>query len=313
MKSPFDRRFANAQRMMAERDLDILIVNNRENLIYFTGLIQIECLALIIPRIGTPCAVTLWLDKDYVEEQTGIATYGYLFPKGSLVEKIIEKIEKFGFEKPRIGFERYFVGFAVYDALRKVFSEEYFANASDLFYQLRAIKDDQEIAFMREAGNFVVAGMEAAVRAVGAGVGELDVLAEAEYAMLKAGSGGSPFRPQVVSGMRALLTHPCASRKKIDNGEIVVIHIGATCEGYCAKICRTVAVGDVGQGRRQVYEILRNAQDAAIATLKPGVDANQVDAAAREIIRDGKILFRCNRLRCWSSTVRILSYHRARP
>ncbi|HEY3425087.1 MAG TPA: Xaa-Pro peptidase family protein [Negativicutes bacterium] len=286
MKSPFDKRFANAQKMMAEKDIDILIVNNRENLIYFTGLIQIECLALIIPRIGTPCAITLWLDKDYVAEQTGIDTYGYLFPKGSLVEQIIERLRKYSFKKPRIGFERYFVGFSVYDALRKVFSEENFVNAGDLFYQLRSIKDEQEIAFMREAGKFVVAGMAAAARAVGTGVCELDVLAEAEYAMLKAGSGGSPFRPQVVSGMRSLLTHPCASRKKIDNGEIVVIHLGATCEGYCAKICRTVAVGDVGQGRRQVYEILRNAQDAAIATLKPGVAVNQVDAAAREIIRE---------------------------
>lgn len=137
---------------------------------------------------------------------------------------------------------------AVYDALRQAFPEENFVGAADLFYRVRSIKEPEDVELIRRAAHAACRGMEAAIKAVRPGVTELDILAEAEYAMLKAGSGGSPFRPQIVSGERTLLTHPCASHKKIQPGEVVVIHLGATYEGYCAKMCRTVAVGDISPG-----------------------------------------------------------------
>lgn len=118
------------------------------------------------------------------------------------------------------------------------------------------------------------------------GITELDVLAEAEYVMLKAGSSGSSFRPQVVSVERTLLTHPCASSKKINENEIVVIHLGATYEGYCAKMCRTVAVGKISHGQEHVYNVLAKAQESALTALKPGVTANEVDAAARSVVKE---------------------------
>ena len=284
MSALVQQRIRKAQAMMPELGLDILFVNNRENLIYFTGLTQIECQAILIPREGEACTVTLWLDAGYVRGQTGLATYGYEFPRESLVSKCIERIKAFGYASPRIGFERYFVAFGVYDALRKEFSEANFSGAGDLFYRIRAIKDDVELQWMRQAGEIVAAGMKAAAKSVRAGVREIEVLAEAEYAMLKAGSDGSPFRPQVVSGERALLTHPCAGEKKIEAGEIVVIHLGAACHGYCAKMCRTAAVGEVAPGFHQVHELLLRAQCAAIQALRPGVSANEVDAAARAIV-----------------------------
>jgi Xaa-Pro aminopeptidase len=284
MASVYQKRIAKAQAMMSDSGLDVLFVNNRENLIYFTGLTEMECLAILIPREGEACAVTLWLDGAYVQQATGIPTYGYHFPRENLAEKCIERITKFGYPAPRLGFERYFVPFGVYDSLRRVFAENNFVAASDLFYRLRSLKDEQELQLMRRAAASVVAGIDAAARAVRVGVRELEVLAEAEYAMLKAGSDGSPFRPQVVSGKRSLLTHPCATNKAIQAGEVVAIHLGATCEGYCAKMCRTAAVGDVPPGPVEVYELLCRAQCAAIDGLRPGATSDGVDAAARKIV-----------------------------
>lgn len=278
------KRIEKAQAMMADFGIDVLFVNNRENLIYFTGLTEIECQAILIPREGEACTVTLWLDGAYVQHETGISTYGYHFPQETLAGKCIERIKEFGYPIPRIGFERYFVGFGVYDSLRQVFRETNFVGAGDLFYRLRAVKDESELQLMRRAGEIVVSGMKAAAQAVKAGVRELEVLAEAEYAMLKAGSDGSPFRPQVVSGKRALLTHPTASSKVIQTGEAVVIHLGASCSGYCAKMCRTVAVGNIPPGQAEVYEVLRRAQCAAIEALRPGATSSQVDAAARAVV-----------------------------
>ena len=280
----FENRFARVQKMMAAANLDLLLIVNRENLIYFTGVTQIECLAVLIPRTGEPCAVALWLDAGYVGEESGLPCYGYLFPKETLVTKVIERIRAYGLSKPRIGFERYFVDFAVYDGLRQVFSQDDFIGAGDLFYRLRAVKEPQEIESLRRAAAAVCQGMEAAVKAVHPGASELDVLAEAEYAMLKAGSWGSSFRPQVVSGDRALLAHPTASSKKMSPGEAVVIHLGATCEGYCAKMCRTVALGEIPQKQEEIYNLLLKAQEESIAALRPGAMSAEVDAAARKIV-----------------------------
>lgn len=285
MAARFFHRFQKIQALMGENNLDLLLVANRENLIYFTGLTQIECLAVLIPREGDPCAVTLWLDAEYVQQGSGLTTYGYLFPQESLGSKLVERIKAYGFRAPRIGFERYFVPYAVYEALRQSFPETHFVNAADLFYRVRAIKEPEEVEKIRQAAAAACRGMEAAIGAVKPGVTELDVLAEAEYAMLKAGSEGSPFRPQIVSGERTLLTHPCASHREVRSGEVVVIHLGATYEGYCAKVCRTVAIGDISPGQERVYSLLVEAQKKAIAALKPGARSWEVDAAAREVIR----------------------------
>jgi Xaa-Pro aminopeptidase len=271
---------------MIEADCDVLVVTNRENLIYFTGVTQIECLSVLIPREGEACAIALWLDADYVREHSGLTTHAYFFPKKSLGGTIVECIKAFGFSEPRIGFERYFVDFAVYDAIRGAFPEKNFKGVGELFYRLRSVKEPHEVALMRRAGKAACQGMEAAMRAVRPGVAELEVLAEAEYAMLKAGSWGSSFRPQVVSGDRTLLAHPTASDKVIRSGEVVVVHLGATCEGYCSKMARTAAVGDIPKVQSAVHSLLVRALERAETAMRPGATADEVDAAAREVVEE---------------------------
>ena len=77
---------------------------------------------------------------------------------------------------------------------------------------------------MRQAGKALAAGMRAAARAVRPGILETEVLAEAEYAMAKAGSMGSSFRMQVLTHSRQLALHPYASRTPIEDNGPVVIH-----------------------------------------------------------------------------------------
>ena len=284
MPARFAGRIAGAQRAMALTGLDILVVTNRENLIYFTGVTQIECMALLIPKEGDACAIVLWLDADYVRRHSGLTTHAYFFPRQTIGSVICDYARSFGYNDPRIGFERYFVDFAVYDALRMAFCERNFIGAGDLFYRLRSIKEPEELDLIRRASEAVCKGMDAAMKAVRPGAAELDVLAEAEYAMLRAGSGGSSFRPQVVSGERTLLAHPTASSKRIQEGEVVVVHLGATCEGYCAKMARTAAVGAISEGQADVHALLLRALERAETALRPGVTSGEVDAAARDVI-----------------------------
>lgn len=284
MAARFAARIERAQKAMATAGLDVLVVTNRENLIFFTGLTQIECLALIIPADGEPCAVALWLDADYVRENSRLKTQAYFFPRQTLGPAVCAQIRSFGHKSPRIGFERYFVEFAVYDALRAEFSELNFIGAGELFYKLRSVKDPEELKSIERASRAACQGMEAAIKALRPGATELDVLAEAEYAMLKAGSAGAPFRPQVVSGERTLLAHPTASSKQMIEGEAVVVHLGATCEGYCSKMARTAALGVIPNAQAEVHALVLRALERAEEALKPGVESGEVDAAAREVV-----------------------------
>lgn len=284
MTARFAHRIARAQEAMGEAGCDVLVVTNRENLIYFTGVTQIECLGILIPREGEACAVALWLDADHVRERSGLNTRAYHFPKQNLGSTMASCIRTFGLSEPRIGFERYFVDFSVYEALRGAFSGKDFIGTGELFYRLRAVKEPEELVLMRKASAAATEGMRAAMRAVRVGVTELEVLAEAEYAMLKAGSWGSPFRPQVVSGDRTLLAHPTASDKAIAAGEVVVVHLGATCEGYCSKTARTAAVGVIPEVQRDVHSLLVGALEQAERALRPGATAGEVDAPAREVV-----------------------------
>ena len=166
MPARFAGRIAGAQRAMAQAGLDILVVTNRENLIYFTGVTQIECLALLIPKEGEACAVALWLDADYVREHSGLTTRAYFFPRQTLGPTICDYARSFGYTDPRIGFERYFVDFAVYDALRAAFCERNFVGAGDLFYRLRSVKEPEELDLIRRACDAVCKGMDAAMKVV---------------------------------------------------------------------------------------------------------------------------------------------------
>jgi len=285
MAARFAHRIDRAQKAMTEAECDVLVVTNRENLIYFTGVTEMACLGLLIPRSGDACAIALWLDADYVRERSGLPIRPYHFPKHDLGSIMVACIRAFGFADPRIGFERYFVDFAVYEALRRAFPEENFKGVGELFYRLRAVKEPEEVALIRKAASAACRGMDAAMKALRPGITELEVLAEAEYAMMKAGSWGSSFRPQVVSGERTLLAHPTATEKIIGPNEVVVVHLGATCEGYCAKIARTAAIGDLPEAQKHTYRLLVRALERAETVLRPGATSGEVDAAAREVVK----------------------------
>lgn len=284
-KMVYEKRVKSLQSNMQAENLDVCLIVDRENLIYYAGIEQVECMALVVPKEGIAQGVTLWLDLPWVKENCALENVrGYRFPGKSLGDAIVEIIKEYGYEDPVIGFERYFVAFGVYDTLRKHFKEQRFRSAADIIYMQRAIKDQEEIEKIRQAAQAVSAGLKAALKVIKPGVREIDIAAEAEYAAMKAGSQGTPFRTQIVSGEKTLLTHPFSDTKEVKNGEIILIHIGARYKGYTAKLCRTVALGKIPEEQKKIYEILREAQDACISVMKPGVPVSQVDQAARKVV-----------------------------
>ena len=232
MKPHLSRRIRALQAEMAGAGLDAVVFADRENLIYYAGAVEIECMAAVIPSSGDPILCCLWLDAEYVRECSGAKNLlVYHFPSSNIGQTIVMAMQSLGLKAPRVGFHKYFVEFGIFDAIRKAFPEMEFRPAMDLTYRVRAIKDESELNYLQQASDFVAVGMEAAIAAVRPGITEVAVLAEADYAMRKAGSEGATFRMQVLTHAKQLQAHAYACNVVIENNQPVVLHLGASCMG----------------------------------------------------------------------------------
>jgi Xaa-Pro aminopeptidase len=149
---------------------------------------------------------------------------------------------------------------------------------------LRAVKDPQEIALMRKAGELTSIGMKAALEAVKPGVKEFEVAAEIEYAMRRRGAGPTAFESIVASGAYSAFPHGGCSDRVIRDGDFVVVDIGATFNYYCSDMTRTLVAGKPTAKQQQIYEVVAAAQSAAFKKIKAGIPIAEVDASARKVI-----------------------------
>jgi len=158
-------------------------------------------------------------------------------------------------------------------------------NASLLVERARMVKDEDELALIRNAVNLGAKLFDRALEVIRPGVKESDVAAEMEYAARRAGAEDMSFSTIIASGERSALPHGRASDKPIKAGGFVVCDFGVILAGYCSDQTRTVWVGSVSEDARVAYEAVLEAQLAAVAAVRPGVSVGEVDGAARKVLR----------------------------
>jgi Xaa-Pro aminopeptidase len=155
---------------------------------------------------------------------------------------------------------------------------------SDLVNGLRAVKSKAEVALIERALVATGAGYEAIQRTLRPGVGEREVQRAAEAAFVEAGGSGPAYNSIVGSGKNATVLHYMANNAECRAGELIVIDAGAAYEGYASDITRTYPVsGSFTKEQRRYYELVLEAQEAAIAAVKPGRSMHEVDGAARRV------------------------------
>lgn len=150
---------------------------------------------------------------------------------------------------------------------------------------LRTRKDAEELVRMRAAAALASQVWTEVLPLVRPGVRELELAAEIEYRMRRAGASGPAFETIVASGPRAALPHGRATAKPLQKNELVVFDWGAILHRYCSDLTRTVFLGRAPARVRKWYDAVRTAQQAACGMLRPGVAAEVVDAAARSVLR----------------------------
>jgi Xaa-Pro aminopeptidase len=158
-------------------------------------------------------------------------------------------------------------------------------DALSMVERFRMVKDEDEIGLLRSAVKLGAQIFERGLEVMRPGVREVDVAAEMELAARRAGADGMSFDTIIASGARSALPHGRASTQAIRPGAFVVCDFGVILSGYCSDQTRTVGVGKVPAGARRSYEAVREAQQAAIEVVRPGIAVGEVDVAARKVLK----------------------------
>ena len=169
-------------------------------------------------------------------------------------------------------------------ALQRLFPKASFAPAGPLMCRLREVKTEAELQAMHRAAIMIDEVYEDVVGQLYTGMTELDVSGLVLGAIRVRGSRPS-FPPLICFGPNAALPHHHTGDRALAPGDVVIIDIGCIVDGYASDITRTVSYCDpADKDARSIYELVFTAHTAARQQAKPGVTAESVDAAARDII-----------------------------
>lgn len=158
------------------------------------------------------------------------------------------------------------------------------ADGSDILRQLRSIKSAAELTKVRASQQIAEYSLQQTFDALRPGMTEHQVEAYLTWRLLENGSENGIFGIVAASGPNSALPHAVPSNRELQAGDFLLIDFGAIYEGYYSDISRTVAIGHATQKMEQIYQLVLDANCAAINALRPGLTGHQVDAVARDYI-----------------------------
>ena len=158
--------------------------------------------------------------------------------------------------------------------------------AQQLLDDLRASKDEEELAVMRHAQEITDGAFKAVLDFIRPGMTEREIAARLVYEMMRRGGEKVSFDPIVAAGPNGSRPHAVPGDQVVDTGMFITMDFGCTVDGYCSDMTRTVAMGEPTDEMEQVYATVLAAQRAGINAARAGATGREVDAAGRQVIAE---------------------------
>ncbi len=275
--SPYPSRRTSLSEWTNENELDAFLVTSETNLRYLTGLTG-EGLAII--STDQPVVVT---DRRYeVEAGDELADCEVIFAEQGHLQSVAERLDDRG--TYRVGFESQHLTYAGHQKLSELAAEVQLTPTEHVVEKRRAIKEAREIAFLRRAAQVIDEALQVILATLTVGVSEREVALQLREQISYAGGDDVSFDPVVAFAERSAAAHAVAGNRKLAPGDVVLLDAGAKVDGYCSDMTRTVTMGEPGEKFSEVYRVVQQAQQAALAVVAPDVPAAEVDAQARAVI-----------------------------
>jgi Xaa-Pro aminopeptidase len=262
------------EKLLAERELDRLLVTDLVNVRYLTGFTGTNGACVCGP--GMRFFLT---DFRYTERAASeVSGWESLTVAGDWLAAIAEHLTG------KVGFEDDHLSVRTLARLQEKLADGVEAvPAGGSVEQLRRVKDEGELSSIAAASELADEVWLWSIERGLAGRSERDVARAAEARIRELGADPS-FPAIVAAGPNGALPHAEPGEREIGRGELVVFDMGAKLDGYCSDGTRTYATGDPGEEARAVYEVVREAQQAALDAIRVGVEGEAVDTAARRVI-----------------------------
>lgn len=272
-------RIAALRERLAADDLAALVVTQAANVRYLTGYVGSNGTAVV----GRDGAVLITDSRYAVSARTQVRDARVEIGSRDLlgdVARIARELAGDG----AVGVEAEDVSLAWHERFTGRLDGAGVTPTRGLVEELRLVKDAGEIASMRRAAAVVDAALERVLDAGIVGRSERDVAFALHGAVLAEGGEGLSFDTIVAAGPRGALPHAVPGPEIIPADTLVVIDMGAVVDGYCSDMTRTVATGTLPAELDRIYAVCLEAQEAALAAVRPGITGAGLDAVARDAI-----------------------------
>jgi len=268
------RRLNVLREALSEKGLAGAAVFNPENIFYLVG---VSAGVLYVTDSGATIIVA---DIDYEETREKVS--GAEVVKTDFGELPAERLRKIIPEGRTIGYEEGYVNVGLYEDLRKDIALRPLQGTIE---KMREVKDADEISRIEEAQRVTERALQKTLGSISRDMSELEVAAEVEANMRRAGAEAFAFETLVASGPSAVYPHGKPAAKRIEEGSAVVIDVGSRVRGYCSDMTRTIFFGQPSAEFVKIYRAVLEAQTAALDFLRAGVTGRDVDAVARDVLR----------------------------
>jgi Xaa-Pro aminopeptidase len=259
--------------------MEAFLVSNPSNIFYLSGFSGHDSL-LLITRSG----VYIITDFRYEEEAQACANgFIVISDKAGLYEKAARIIKKDGIRG--IGFEAHHMTVRDKGLLSSTIKAK-LAATSGIIEKLRMIKEEQEIEKIKESAGIIKRVFKQISKDVKPGTSEKGIASRVDFLAGNLGSDKPSFNTIVLSGKRTSMPHGRPSGRSIMKGDTVMIDSGAQLNGYSSDLTRMLFMGRISKYINILYSIVKTAQQEAIAKIKPGIKASEIDRAARSYIYD---------------------------
>ncbi|MER1999579.1 MAG: Xaa-Pro peptidase family protein [Lysinibacillus sp.] len=274
------------QATLVENNIDMALITTPDNIFYFSKFDSEpheRLLALAVFKDAEPFIICPAMEVPDVKA-TGFPyeVVGHLDTENAwdIVATTITKrdvtLNSIAIEKAQLTVERY-------EVLQALYPTATFVRIDETVNNMRVIKSAAELEIMRRAAAMADFAIQVGIDALEEGKTEMDVLNEIESAV-KAKGYAMSFDTMVLFGEKSASPHGIPGDKKLEAGQMVLFDLGVIVDGYCSDITRTVAFKSFNTKQEEIYNAVLAANEAAIALVRPGVRAMDLDKAARDEI-----------------------------
>lgn len=272
-------RLGNLRQIMAEQQLQAVLLTDRFSKYYFARLYSASGYVLV-----TPDSQTLLVDGRYIaecREQSPEFEIRLLTDTAGLAQHLADIHSPHPWSS--LGIDGNHLSRQAWTSLAAqcTFPLQHWDTR-----HLRLIKQPDEITLIRTAASIADQALRDVLPFIRPGISEKKLADQIEMAVRQAGGSKTSFDTVVVSGVRSALPHGRPTDKLLAAGELVTIDFGAVFQHYCSDMTRTFALGSVSREQEKIYRTVQRAQQAARDAVRPGIRCQDLDQLARNIIEE---------------------------